>query len=90
MADLTSLRQLLAAKDARIAELETRVKRWVAETVKLNQQHAAKDKLIAAKDARIDGYIGQLKELRSSRSYRLGRAMTWPFRKFRQLLQGGR
>ena len=73
--------QLITAKDARIDDLERRVKLRTKEVVERNQ-------LIAAKDARIDGYVRQLADLRNSWAYRLGRMVTWPARKLRHVLGG--
>ena len=71
--------QLIVAKDARIDDLESRVKQRTQEVVERNQ-------LIAAKDARIDVYVRQLADLRSSLPYRLGRFLTWPMRKMRNIM----
>ena len=73
--------QLITAKDARIDDLERRIKLRTKEVVERNQ-------LITAKDALIDGYIRQLADLRNSWAYRIGRMLTWPARKLRDMLCG--
>lgn len=78
--EVVDLRHLLTSKDARIDDLEKRIKLRIKEIVERNQ-------LIAAKDARIDRYIKQLADLRNSWSYRFGRYMTWPIRKIQRVLK---
>ena len=79
--EVVARNQLIAVKDRRIDDLEARVKKWTRETTVRNQ-------LITAKDAQIDGYIRQLADLRNSRAYRIGRMLTWPARKLRDMLWG--
>ena len=83
---LAERNQLIAAKDARIDDLEARVKKWTHETVVRNQ-------LIAAKDARIDDLeygkktlARELSDMKKSRAYRIGMFVVSPFRALRRLI----
>lgn len=51
------------------------------------EEMSSLEPLIAAKDARIDGYIKQINDLCNSRSYRIGRMLTWPMRRMRRLFR---
>ena len=71
------LRRLIALKDIRIEELESRVKKWTGE-------HAKAWQLIRAKDLRIEGMQRKMREMQTSRAYKIAQTLS----RFRHLFSG--
>lgn len=76
---LRGAEQRLRTQASQLAEAERRLRERDARAAELEEQ-------LRASGERLQAYAREVSEFGQSGSYRLGRALTWPFRKARRLL----